>query len=205
MKRMRLIIVCLFLCMPAIAPAQESASNPNTLIGSLVENVKVNPYGQVGFQWVGSNLNLPVENEPLVNWLPLQIGSLDFSIKEANFRMLTAGLNIIAYEKYSLFGAGGGFLKRPFITEGNVPVNVGQVGGGPYIEFSNTNMSSWFFQTGVGLGPCSLVSIGAISATNLAILDLCTTPSPIKPCGRIYSARCSPHSWELSPHLRMPC
>jgi hypothetical protein len=114
--------------------------------------VKVNPYAQVGFQWVGSNLNLPVQNEALPA-LPLNIGDLDISLKDANFWAGMAGVSILAYEKYSLFGAAGGFLNRPFSLSGTVPVSVDAFSTSSTLEFTNTKVESWFLQTGIGLGP----------------------------------------------------
>ncbi|AFM25190.1 hypothetical protein [Desulfomonile tiedjei] len=152
MKRVWVGLLVVVFCIPASVFGQDLPSVGFPTLSSLTENVKVNPYAQVGFQWVGSNLNLPVQNEPLPV-LPLNIGSLDISLKDANFWTGIAGITIIANDKYSLFGTAGGFLNRPFITSGTVPVSLDLISTSATLEFDNTNVESWFIQTGIGLGP----------------------------------------------------
>jgi hypothetical protein len=155
MKRVWIVASFLVFCLPGGGFGQSLPLEGLPTLSSLTENVKVNPYAQVGFQWVGSNLNLPVQNEALPV-LPLNIGDLDISLKDANFWAGIAGINIIANKKYSVFAAGGGFLKRPFITSGTVPVSLDTVSRSATLEFTNTQVESWFFQTGIGLGPVLL-------------------------------------------------
>jgi hypothetical protein len=154
MARICTALVFFFFCFPACLFGQ---CIPGGCSGSVspAKNVKVNPYAQVGFQWVGSNLNLPVENQEVVAGAPgsLAIGALDISLKDANFWAGIVGLNIVANKKYSLFGAAGGFLNRPFITSGTVPVSLDGLSASTTLEFTNTNVESWFIQTGIGLGP----------------------------------------------------
>ncbi|MBI5252041.1 MAG: hypothetical protein HY912_21310 [Desulfomonile tiedjei] len=154
MKRIWVAAIFLFLYLPANLFGQGLLPGEYPALSSLTDNVKVNPYAQAGFQWVGSNLNLPVENEAV--FLPLHVGDLDISLKDANFWAGIAGINILAYEKYSLFGAAGGFLNRPFLTSGTVPVSAGGQGTSAILEFTNTKVESWFIQTGIGLGPVLL-------------------------------------------------
>jgi hypothetical protein len=155
MKRIWVGAIFLFLCLPTNLFGQAMLTGGYPSLSSLAENVKVNPYAQVGFQWVGSNLNLPVQNEPLPV-LPLNIGDLDISLKDANFWAGIVGINMIANEKYSLFAAAGGFLNRPFLTFGTVPVSLDQRSTSATLEFTNTKVESWFIQTGIGLGPVLL-------------------------------------------------
>jgi hypothetical protein len=154
MKRVLVGALVVVFCIPASVFGQELPSGFPAL-SSLTENVKVNPYVQVGFQWVGSNLNLPVQNEPLPV-LPLNIGALDISLQDANFWTGIAGFSIVANDKYSLFGAAGGFLNRPFITSGTIPVSLDLISTSSTLEFTNTKVESWFIQTGIGLGPVLL-------------------------------------------------
>jgi hypothetical protein len=120
-------------CFPVTLFGQNFLGDTYPALISLSENVKVNPYVQVGIQWAGSNLNIPVEREafPL---LPLEIDSLDVRLQSAGFWSGTAGLTVMFQEQYSFFGVaggGGGFLKGPFTTAGNVPVNGGALGSDP--------------------------------------------------------------------------
>jgi hypothetical protein len=152
MKRIWVSAMIVLLCLPANLFGQGLLPGGFPSLSSLTDNVKVNPYAQVGFQWVGSNLNLPVRNEAFPGLL-LDIGDLDISLKDANFWTGIAGVNVVANGKYSLFAAAGGFLNRPFITSGTVPVSLGPLSTSATLEFTNTKVESWFIQTGIGLGP----------------------------------------------------
>ena len=155
MKRVWVAAFLLFVCLPASVFGQSLPAEGLPSLSSLTKNVTVNPYAQVGFQWMGSNLNLPVQNQALPT-LPLNIGDLDISLKDANFWTGIAGINIVANKKYSVFGAAGGLLKRPFITYGTVPVSSGPNSTSATLELTNTSVESWFIQTGIGLGPVLL-------------------------------------------------
>ena len=155
MKRIWIAAAVLFLCLPTTLFGQGLLSGGYPSLSSLTENVKVNPYVQVGFQWVGSNINLPVPNE-LFPGLLLDLGDVDISLKDANFWTGIAGVNVVANGKYSLFAAAGGLLNRPFITSGTVPVSLVPLSTTATLEFSSTNVDSWFIQTGIGLGPVLL-------------------------------------------------
>lgn len=149
------VFVSLMLCIPTHVFGQSLPFERFPALSSLAENVKVNPYVQVGFQWIGSNLNLPVQNEALPV-LPVNIGDLDITLKDANFWAGTAGITVVASEKYSIFAAAGGLLNRSFITSGTVPASVDGTGASATLEFTNTEVESWFVQTGIGLGPVLL-------------------------------------------------
>ncbi len=155
MKRIWIASFFLFLFLPTNLFGQGLLSGGYPSLSSLTENVKVNPYAQVGFQMVGSNLNLPVPNE-LFPGLLLDLGDLDISLKDANFWTGIAGINVVANGKYSLFAVAGGLLNRPFITAGTVPVSLSPLRTTATLEFSSTNVESWFIQTGIGLGPLLL-------------------------------------------------
>jgi hypothetical protein len=148
-KRICVAAILVLFCLPTPLLAQGLLTGGYSL-SSLTENVKVNPYAQVGFQWVGSNLNLPVRNQPLQD-LPLYVGDLDISLKDANFWTGIAGVNVVANEKYSFFAAAGGLLNRSFVTAGIVPVTIDTISTSPTLEFTNTGMESWFIQTGIGV------------------------------------------------------
>jgi hypothetical protein len=152
MKRVCVGVLVLFFFLPLTGFGQEFPLGGYRSLWSLTENLRVNPYAQVGFQWVGSNLNLPVQNEAFPD-LPLNIGDLDISLKDANFWTGIAGFSVVASEKYSFFASASGFLNRPFITSGTVPVSLGPLSTTTTLEFTNTGVEAWFIQTGIGLGP----------------------------------------------------
>jgi len=154
MKRMRFVVVAFFLIFPASLFAQGLVRGGSFDLPTLTKNIKVNSYAQAGFQWVGSNLNLPIQFERfMVPDFSLEIGGLDVSLKDAGFWSGITGFSILLQKKYSLFASAGGILGRQFITTGTVPVSLGPVGVPVFIEFTNTNVESWFIQTGIGLGP----------------------------------------------------
>ncbi len=154
MKRTWIVVVAFCLMFPASLFAQGLAPGGSFDLPALTKNVKVNTYAQAGFQWLGSNLNLPVQAERFVAPdLNLEIGDLDISLHDANFWSGIAGFSILFQEKYSLFASASGLLGRQFITFGTVPVSLGPVAAPVFLEFTNTNVESWSAQTGIGLGP----------------------------------------------------
>ena len=157
MKRIWPIVVALFLCFPANIFAQGLIPEEFFDLSGLMKNMKVNYYAQAGYQWIGSNLNLPIQTERfLAPDLGLEIGDLDVSLKNANFWSGMVGYSVTFKEKLSFFGSAGGILGRGFVTSGTVPVSIGPVGAPVYIEFTNSNVESWFTQSGIGLGPVLL-------------------------------------------------
>src|SRR5271157_5042556 len=157
MKRMWLVVVVFILIFPGNLFAQGLVPGGSFDLPVLAKNIKVNTYAQAGFQWIGSNLNLPVQFERFVAPdFGLEIGDLDISLRNANFWTGMTGFSILFQEKYSLFASAGGIIGRQFITAGTVPVSVGALGTPVYLEFTNTNVESWFVQTGIGLGPVLL-------------------------------------------------
>jgi len=154
MQKIWLAALLCSLCLPGSLLAEGPLPEGNVDLSSLTANVKVNPYAQVGFQWGGSSLNLPIEAERLLSPdFVLQIGDLDVSLRDANFWSGTAGFSIVAYKKYSLFATAGGIVGRQFVTSGTIPISLGLLGTTALIEFTNKNVESWFIQTGIGLGP----------------------------------------------------
>ncbi len=157
MKKIWPIAVALFLCFPANIFAQGLAPGGLFDLSGLMSNMKVNYYAQAGYQWIGSNLNLPIQTERfLAPDVGLEIGDLDVSLKNANFWSGMVGYSVTFKEKLSIFSSAGGILGRRFVTSGTVPVSIGPVGAPVYIEFTNSNVESWFTQSGIGLGPLLL-------------------------------------------------
>ena len=154
MKRAQVVILALLLCIPVSVLAQGLLPGGPFNLPALTKNIKVNAYAQAGLQWLGSNLNLPVQNQLLTPFL--NIGDIDIALKDANFWTGIVGCSFLAEGKYSLFGAAGGLLNRPFITSGTIPVSLGPLSSSAVLEFTNTNVESWFIQTGIGLGPILL-------------------------------------------------
>lgn len=124
-------------------------------LGALPENVTISPFAQVGFQRVGSNMNLPVNSQPLGGGT-LQINQIDISLNDANLWGGTAGVTIKSGELFSLFASAGGSLKRPFVVTGQIPVVVDLSPVEPVLDFTARNMEMWFAQGGMSLGPILL-------------------------------------------------
>lgn len=124
-------------------------------LGSLPGSISVNPTVQVGFQHVGSNMNLPIAAQGPIAGL-IQIQELDISLKDASFWTGSAGVTVKAGEIFSLFGSVGGSLNRRFIVSGATPVSIGTVGGSPTVDFTGSQVSMWYAQGGLSLGPILL-------------------------------------------------
>jgi hypothetical protein len=136
--------------------AQEGFSNLGVPTwSSLSENLKVNTFIQVGFQWIGSNMTLPplLESIPLPPPFSLTLGDADWQLKDANFWSGTVGFTVVASDMYSLFGSMGGLLDRPFVASGLFPVTFTGISAENKLQFSSTNVESWFIQGGFGVGP----------------------------------------------------
>lgn len=154
MKRVWLLALIVSLCLSATCFGQSLILGGLPVPSSLTDDVKVSPYAQLGFQWVGANLSLPVQNEALTPFL--NIGEFAISLRDANFWSGTAGFTITAKEMFSLFAAAGGILNRSFLTDATVPVSLGEESSSADLVLTNTQVESWFIQTGVGLGPVLL-------------------------------------------------
>jgi hypothetical protein len=142
MKKLLIAAIALsFLCGSISFASDLGAILPG--MGSLTENVTVNPYVQVGFQHVGANINLPVGAEGPVAGL-LQIDQIDLSLKDANLWTGTAGVTMKAGELLSLFAAIGGSLDRPFTVSGKIPVSLGTGGTQPTIDSTSSHLGVWY-------------------------------------------------------------
>jgi hypothetical protein len=155
MKKLLVPIVVSILFLASAACAQDLRQVGLPGLASLLKDLAVNPYVQVGFQRVGSNMNLPVGAEAPTPGL-LQIEEMDISLKDANFWTGTAGVSIKKGELLSLFGSVGGSLKRTFIVSGEIPVSLGATGGQPTVDFDASQLGMWYAQGGVSLGPILL-------------------------------------------------
>jgi hypothetical protein len=155
MSRMLAFAIMIALVLASVACAQGLGTISFPGLGSLGENVTVEPFVQAGFQRVGSNMNLPVAAEGTIAGL-LQIDELDISMKDANFWTGTVGGTIKAGKLISLFASAGGSLNRTFIVSGEIPISLGQFGRQPTVDFKASQMTMWYAQGGVGLGPLLL-------------------------------------------------
>jgi hypothetical protein len=114
--------------------------------GLAAGKILLNPSVQVGYQHIGTNINLPVSAVPRG---PNQIfiGSMDVSLQDFNFWTGTAGLNIIV-EKLTLFGSIGGYLPRTFAMSGLVPVSSSLGAVAPNVIFTGSHLQFWAAQCG---------------------------------------------------------
>lgn len=121
---------------------------------TIAEDITVTPYAQVGLQWIGSNMTLPVQSSVAIfGPLSLNIEDFDAVLKDASFWSGTIGATALIKKKYSVFASAGGLLDRPFVTSGEFPVSLGPLGAATFLSFSSTKVESWFVQAGAGLGP----------------------------------------------------
>jgi hypothetical protein len=155
MKRLVLCTFVLTLLCASVPCAQGFSGLAMPQFGTLLENVKVIPTVQAGFQHVGSNMSLPINFESSGAGL-LQIETLDIALSDANFWTGSASVMVKSGELFSLFGTVGGSLNRPFIVSGQIPVSLGAVAAQPTIDFTGEQMSAWYAQGGVALGPILL-------------------------------------------------
>ncbi len=155
MKKILILTAVLSVFFVCTAYSQDFSGLQLPSLGTLPENIKVNPYVQVGFQHVASNINLPVRPEGGTLGF-LHIGDLNVEVQDANFWTGIAGVNVKFSEMFSLFTSAGGILGRQFIAPAEVPISLGeQFSASPTVDFSATNAEAWFIQTGASLGPVS--------------------------------------------------
>ncbi|MBI4962402.1 MAG: hypothetical protein HY913_03930 [Desulfomonile tiedjei] len=155
MKKVLVFAVVFSLCCASMACAEGLGGLSMPSLGSLTENVKFNPYAQVGFMRMGSNMNLPVGTAETVAGT-LQIDNIDIAMADANFWTGTVGFTAKSGELLSLFASAGGILPRQFVVSGEIPVSLGGVGTSANIDFTGSKAQSWYVQSGVGLGPVLL-------------------------------------------------
>jgi hypothetical protein len=120
----------------------------------LSEKLKVNSFAQMGYQHLSANINLPIEAQ-LVDPTAgsLEIGTVDFSLQDANFWTGSVGMTLTASEIYSLFLSAGGILPRQFGASSLVPFSANGTDNSAKVNFIGSQVESWYVQTGLGLGP----------------------------------------------------
>ena len=153
-KHIILSLACL-LSMLAFIQVDAFSDLDGSGASTIFQDAKIKPYVQVGFTFLGSNINVPVEGESPVAGL-LQVGQIDLSMQDANFWTGIVGATVTLKKIFTVFGSAGGCLNRQFIVSGIVPLSLGQVTGQPVIDFDTSNLNMWFAQGGIGLGPILL-------------------------------------------------
>ncbi len=152
-KLMALALIVGFCCCQAGAQTTFSGLDIPSL-PSMPENIQVNAYTQIGYQWVGANMTLPVQvSVPLFGPLSLDIGDFDSVLKDSEFWAGTVGFTALIDGKYSVFSSLGGFLNRPFIMSGETPVGLGPFSASSDMSLTCDEVNSWSFQGGFGIGP----------------------------------------------------
>jgi hypothetical protein len=94
------------------------------LPGVNLGKVVLNPYVQVGYQKVGSNIAFPIQAEVV---LPapansLQIGNMELLLQDASFWTGTVGLNAVLSPTVSLFSAAGSFAPKTWQRRRTLPI-----------------------------------------------------------------------------------
>ena len=136
-------------------PIQGFFSGLKGLTGFKVGKVLLNPFVQLGYQWNGVNLDVPINTEfdPLPgNDAHLVLGTQNVVLKDYNFWMGTVGLNAIISPAITVFGSASGFLPRQFTETGVLPIALNDLG----VQFESTmtgsNFECWTMQCGASVG-----------------------------------------------------
>jgi hypothetical protein len=116
--------------------------------------IKINPFVQVGYQRNGVNMDVPlqVDFDPPSPIPHLSIGSINIALKDYNFWMGAAGVNVILSPKLTAFVSATGFLPREFVQTGALPVSVGQLNFLPVLSLTGSNLEYWMVQCGASYG-----------------------------------------------------
>ena len=137
-------------------PIEGFFSGLQGLTGFKIGKVLLNPFVQLGYQWNGVNLDVPINTEfdplPADPNSHLVLGTMDVVLHDYNFWMGTLGLNAIMSPTLTVFGSAIGLLPRSFTQIGQLPISIGQVGFNPNITMTGTNFESWTIQCGVSVG-----------------------------------------------------
>lgn len=124
-------------------------------LNALSEEVEINPFAQVGFMHMRSNLSLPIGAQVDMPGL-LQIDTVDISMQRADFWTGAIGFTATYGPLFRLFASAGGILPRQFIVRGRVPISLDGFTDTPIIKGTASNVQSWFIQSGTALGPVLL-------------------------------------------------
>jgi hypothetical protein len=123
------------------------------LPGINLGKVILNPYVQIGYQKVGSNITFPIETEAVLRLNnALEIGTMDMTLQEATFWTGTVGLNAVLNPTLTLFSAAGGFSPKNVVAPSYLPISLNNITGPAQMYFTGTNVEYWFIQVGASLG-----------------------------------------------------
>jgi hypothetical protein len=121
------------------------AGLPGFNIGKLV----FNPFVQVGYQKVGSNITFPIQVQeviPVDN--SLEIGNMELLLQDASFWTGIAGVNVVLNPTWSLFSAVGGFVPKDVLAPSILPIRINGVTLPSQIDFTGDKVEYWFVQVG---------------------------------------------------------
>lgn len=159
--------------------------------GFSLGKVTVNPFIQIGYQWNGVNMAVPVNVEfdpdPASQIAHVKIGTEDVVLKDYNFWMGTLGLNAIISPTLTLFGSATGLLPRSFTQIGQLPFSVGPLAFNSNQTMTGTNFESWTLQCGLsmGIGGGYSVLLGSLwQQTTMEYDDLRMNGAPRNPTAR---------------------
>jgi|GEM_PF-578998 len=127
----------------------------SVLPGMNLGKVILNPYAQVGYQKIGSNLTFPIDIErvlPLDN--RLQVGTMELTLQEATFWTGTVGLNAVLSPTITLFSSAGGFSPKDVVAPSYLPISLNNITGPAQMYFTGVNVEYWFIQVGASFGIC---------------------------------------------------
>ncbi len=119
------------------------------LPGFNIGNVLVNPFVQVGYQKVGSNITFPIQVQeviPIDN--SLEIGNMELLLQDASFWTGIAGVNVVLNPTWSLFGAAGGFVPKDVLAPAILPIRINGLTLPSQINFTGDKVEYRFVQAG---------------------------------------------------------
>lgn len=114
----------------------------------------VNPFVQLGYQRNGVNLDVPIQADfdPPSPVPHVSIGNISIALKDYNFWMGFAGVNVVFSPKVTASVSATGFLPREFVQTGALPISVGQLNFLPLLSFTGSHLEYWMVQCGASYG-----------------------------------------------------
>ncbi|MGD9817204.1 MAG: hypothetical protein AB7V04_00745, partial [Desulfomonilaceae bacterium] len=92
----------------------------------------------------------------------VSIGNMSIALKDYNFWMGSAGVNVVFSPKVTAFVSATGFLPKEFVQTGALPISVGQQNFLPLLSFTGSHLEYWTFPSALTYNlnqPGSLLSL----------------------------------------------
>jgi hypothetical protein len=114
-----------------------------------IGKILVNPFAQVGYTKVASNIVFPISVEQVIpNDNVLQVGPMELLLQDASFWTGNIGLNAVINPQFALFGSAGGFAPKPVNTPTILPTRINGVSLPSEMDFTGERVKYWNAQVG---------------------------------------------------------